>query len=136
MSKTPWTDEQILHHDNGNGHPSDFVFASFARQLEAELADKEKQLAEITCQRNAYKKALEISEDELMTARAEIENLRFMVHNQRCCRNCGNHANWNFDTCGFGENPKDENEGPHCRRNDLKRWRAMEYRRAKEERGE
>lgn len=44
MSKTPRTDEQILHHDNGNGHPSDFVFASFARQLETELAEA---LAEI-----------------------------------------------------------------------------------------
>ena len=39
MSKTPRTEEQILHHDNGNGHPSDFVFASFARQLETELAE-------------------------------------------------------------------------------------------------
>lgn len=42
MSKTPRTDEQILHHDNGNGHPSAFVFASFTRQLETELADKDK----------------------------------------------------------------------------------------------
>ena len=46
MSKTPRTDEQILHHDNGNGHPSAFVFASFARQLETELSDKNRQLAE------------------------------------------------------------------------------------------
>jgi hypothetical protein len=77
-------------------------------------------------------------ETELAEARAEIEALMFLVKNQRCCRNCGNHASWQFDICGFGENPQDENEGPHCRRNDLKRWRPMEYRRAKEaaERGE
>ena len=64
--------------------------------------------------------------------RNKNESLMFMVQNQRCCRNCGNHASWNFDICGFGENPQDENEGPHCRRNGLKRWRPMEYRRAKE----
>ena len=39
MNKTPRTDEQILHHDNGNGHPSAFVFASFARELEEELIE-------------------------------------------------------------------------------------------------
>ena len=39
MSKTPRTDEHILHHANGNWHPSAFVLASFARQLETELAD-------------------------------------------------------------------------------------------------
>jgi hypothetical protein len=77
-------------------------------------------------------------ETELADARAEIEAFMFLVKNQRCCRNCGNHASWQFDICGFGENPQDENEGPHCRQNDLKRWRPMEYRRAKEaaERGE
>ena len=47
MSKTPRTEEQILHHDNGNGHPSDFVFASFARQLETELADKDKLIEQL-----------------------------------------------------------------------------------------
>jgi len=39
MSKTPRTDEHILHHGNGNWHPSAFVLASFARQLETELAE-------------------------------------------------------------------------------------------------
>jgi len=39
MSKTPRTDEHILHHGNGNWHPSAFVLASFARQIETELAD-------------------------------------------------------------------------------------------------
>ena len=39
MSKTPRTDEHILHHGNGNWYPSAFVLASFARQLETELAD-------------------------------------------------------------------------------------------------
>ena len=70
--------------------------------------------------------------------RDKNEALMFLVKNQRCCRNCGNHASWQFDVCGFGENPQDENEGPHCRKNDLKRWRPMEYRRAKEaaERGD
>ena len=55
MSKTPRTDEQILHHNNGNWHPSAFVLTSFARQLETELADKDRRLAE---------------------ARAEIERLK------------------------------------------------------------
>lgn len=45
-------------------------------KLEAELADKDRQLAEITRLRNAYKKALEMAEDELMTVRAEIESLK------------------------------------------------------------
>lgn len=63
--------------------------------------------------------------------RDKNQSLMFIVKNQRCCRNCGNHASWNFDTCGFGENPKDKDEGPECRRNDLKHWRPMEYRRAK-----
>ena len=39
MSKTPRTDEHILHHGNGNWYPSAFVLASFARQLETELAE-------------------------------------------------------------------------------------------------
>ena len=39
MSKTPRTDEHILHHANGNWHPSAFVLASFTRQLETELAE-------------------------------------------------------------------------------------------------
>jgi len=77
------------------------------------------------------------SENKMLMRTLEAErdknkSLMFLVRHQRCCRNCGNHASWNFDTCGFGENPKDENEGPHCRRSDLKRWRPMEYRRAKE----
>lgn len=52
------------------------------RQLENELADKDRQLAEITRQRNAYKKALEMAEDELMTVRAEIERLTLLAQNQ------------------------------------------------------
>lgn len=83
MSKTPRTDEQILHHDNGNGHPSAFVFASFTRQLETELADKDKKLAEKHRQRDAYKKALEMAEDELMTARAEIERKNKLIEQMR-----------------------------------------------------
>ena len=42
MSKTPRTDEHILHHGNGgngNWYPSAFVLASFARQIETELAE-------------------------------------------------------------------------------------------------
>ena len=91
---------------------------------------------------DAMRRPAEVERDELKRqlaeARAEIERLKnqneslmFLVKNQRCCRNCGNHASWSFDTCGFGESPKDEDEGPNCRRNDLKRWRPMEYRRAK-----
>lgn len=90
-------------------------------------------LAEARADAEHWKSECNAMQRMVHEARAEIEKLRFMVHNQRCCRNCGNHASWNFDTCGFGENPKDENEGPHCRRNDLKQWRPMEYRRAKEE---
>lgn len=69
MSKTPRTDEHILHHGNGNWHPSAFVLASFARQIETELAEAEKKVF-------AYKTALELSESELIDARAEIERLR------------------------------------------------------------
>jgi len=39
MSKTPRTDEHILHHGNGSWYPSAFVLASFARQIETELAE-------------------------------------------------------------------------------------------------
>jgi hypothetical protein len=99
----------------------------------ADLSEEEKD-----SDRSEADKFLAVFNAELAEARAEIEALMFLVKNQRCCRNCGNHASWQFDICGFGENPQDENEGPHCRQNDLKRWRPMEYRRAKEaaERGE
>ena len=57
MSKTPRTDEQILHHANGNWHPSAFVLASFARQLETELAEAR---AEIEKQDTLLEKCLSL----------------------------------------------------------------------------
>ena len=57
MSKTPRTDEQILHHANGNWHPSAFVLASFARQLETELAEAQ---AEIEKQDTLLEKCLSL----------------------------------------------------------------------------
>jgi hypothetical protein len=44
-------------------------------------------------------------------ARAEIENLRFMVHNQRCCRNCGNHASWNLIFAALAKTHKMKTRG-------------------------
>lgn len=67
-------------------------------------------------------------ERELCRALAERETLLKMVHNQRCCRNCGNHWSANFDVCGLGE---DTVIGRDCRENKLKNWRPMEYRYAK-----
>jgi len=90
MSKTPRTDEHILHHGNGNWHPSAFVLASFARQLETELADKDKQLAEanrklaerinddqryLVAPLCNAEKALDDCQAELAEARAEIERI-------------------------------------------------------------
>ena len=132
MSKTPICDRwEYESYSSGLVVP-----LNVAKELETELSDKDRQLAEARDDADHWKSECNALQRMVHEARAEIERLHFMVHNQRCCRNCGNHASWNFDTCGFGENPKDENEGPHCRRNDLKRWRPMEYRRAKEERGE
>ena len=75
-------------------------------------------------------------ESELAEAQAEVEMLRlenaslmFIVKNQRCCRNCGNHWSANFEVCGLGE---DTVTGRYCREHDLIHWRPMEYRRAKE----
>lgn len=202
MSKTPRTDEQLKLEAFFDGIGIvETVEVEFAQQLEAELADKDRQLAEARAEIERLEKGMktvqsafknhknadaaiariklreakilqascnldavnsERAANEILTeelekaradaehwkakcsslqrmvheARAENESLRFIVRNQRCCRNCDNHASWNFDTCGFGESPTAPEEGPHCRRNDLKRWRPMEYRRAKEERGE
>ena len=65
MSKTPRTDEHILHHGNGNWHPSAFVLASFARQIETELAD----------------------------ARAEIERLALEIENKQYTITCASEEN-------------------------------------------
>lgn len=48
MSKTPRTDEHILHHGNGNWYPSAFVLASFARQIETELAEARAEIESLT----------------------------------------------------------------------------------------
>ena len=65
MSKTPRTEEQILHHDNGNGHPSDFVFASFARQLETELADARAEIERLRARNAILDNAIaEVTEEQ------------------------------------------------------------------------
>lgn len=60
--------------------------------------------------------------------RDKNESLMFLVKNQRCCRNCGNHWSANFEVCGLGD---DTVTGRYCREHDLIHWRPMEYRRAK-----
>lgn len=68
MSKTPRTDEHILHHGNGNWHPSAFVLASFARQIETELAEARAEIERIDHQRRA--------------GWTEIERLKLVSQNQ------------------------------------------------------
>lgn len=77
MSDTPRTDAEFKLEAffDGTG-VVETVLVEFAEQLETELAYKDRQLAEITRQRNAYKKALEMAEDGLMTVRAGIESLK------------------------------------------------------------
>lgn len=52
------------------------MFLAEQRAMGEIIESKDKQFAERTRQRDAYKKALEIAEDELMAARAEIESLK------------------------------------------------------------
>ena len=69
MSKTPRTDEQILHHANGNWHPSAFVLASFARQLETELADARAEIERLKNKENEadalLQKCLDLFEEQV-----------------------------------------------------------------------
>lgn len=84
MSETPRTDEQAIRIMFGN--LDTVVPVEFARQ------------------RDAYKKALEIAEDELMTARAEIERLK-------CCGNC-EYCNQRIEVCEHPDNePEDVMKG-------------------------
>lgn len=50
--------------------------ADMLDEMDKDYDEQHKQLAEITRQRNAYKKALEMAEDGLMTVRAGIESLK------------------------------------------------------------
>ena len=83
MSKTPRTDEQILHHDNGNGHPSDFVFASFARQLETELADKGRQFAEARAEIERKNEELDMFLAEQRAMNEIIERKNALIEQMR-----------------------------------------------------
>ena len=69
MSKTPRTDEHILHHANGNWHPSAFVLASFARQLETELADARAEIERLKNKENEadalLQKCLDLFEEQV-----------------------------------------------------------------------
>lgn len=83
MSKTPRTDEQILHHANGNWHPSAFVLASFARQLETELADARAEIERLALEIENKQYTITCASEEnqqlkesLAEARAEIERLK------------------------------------------------------------
>ena len=69
MSKTPRTDEHILHHANGNWHPSAFVLASFARQLETELAEARAEIERLKNKENEadalLQKCLDLFEEQV-----------------------------------------------------------------------
>ncbi len=79
MSKTPRTDEQILHHDNGNGHPSAFVFASFARELEAELAEARAEIERLSKRDGNAKHELVYDDGDNPFAREKLEHVDFGV---------------------------------------------------------
>mgnify|MGYP001164803509 CR=1 FL=1 len=75
MSKTPRTDEREFAAIDLKPSAR-VVYASFARQLETELANSEKKVF-------AYKTALEQSESELAEARAEIERKDQLIEQMR-----------------------------------------------------
>ena len=104
MSKTPRVDDREFAAIDLKPS-SRVVYASFARQLETELADKDKQLAEKLRQRDAYKKALEIAEDELMDARADNECKNKLIEQMKNCYNCKFelHAAKECETCNTAD---------------------------------
>ena len=109
MSKTPRTDAELKFEAFFDGAGIvETVLVEFAEQLEKQLAE---------------------AQAEVERLRLENASLMFIVKNQRCCRNCGNHWSANFEVCGLGE---DTVTGRYCREHDLIHWRPMEYRRAKE----
>ena len=69
MSKTPRTDEHILHHGNGNWHPSAFVLASFARQIETELAEARAEIERKDKLIEQMREVFELSESQAARAR-------------------------------------------------------------------
>lgn len=64
-------------------------------------------------QRDAYKKALEMAEDELMTVRAEIEKNSKLIESMKNCQNCGRgvgfcrHCKYAPDKRGWDDNWKE-----------------------------
>lgn len=73
MSKTPRTDAILQTLDDPWGGP---ISNDIIRAITKDISSLEIELTKVTHQRNAYKKALEMAEDELMTVRAEIESLK------------------------------------------------------------
>jgi DNA repair exonuclease SbcCD ATPase subunit len=111
MSKTPRTDEHILHHGNGNWYPSAFVLASFARQLETELADARAEIERLALEIENKQYTITCASEEnqqlkesLAEARAEIERLNKKLRLLLCEEH--------FEKCERGlfnsENPDDE----------------------------
>lgn len=111
MSKTPRTDEQILHHANGNWHPSAFVLASFARQLETELAEARAEIERLALEIENKQYTITCASEEnqqlkesLAEARTEIERLNKKLRLLLCEEH--------FEKCERGlfnsENPDDE----------------------------
>lgn len=96
-NKTPRTDEQILHHDNGNGHPSAFVFASFARELEEELTEARARIdnlerivnemteeqAALCAEDQSITELVAAKDKQLAEAQAEIENLKWHINSEK-----------------------------------------------------
>lgn len=97
MSKTPRTDEREFAAIDLKPSAR-VVYASFARQLETELANSEKKVF-------AYKTALEQSESELADARAEIERKNALIEQLKNCYNCKFelHAAKECETCNTAD---------------------------------
>ena len=92
MSKTPRTDEQLKLEAFFDGIGIvETVEVEFAQQLEAELADKDKQLAEARAEIEQLKQLWSCNLDiiggelnkQLVEARAEIENLKWHINNEK-----------------------------------------------------
>lgn len=82
MSKTPRTDEHILHHGNGNWHPSAFVLASFARQIETELAEARAEIERKDQLIEQMREAIRLLADEYSLHVSRYENRN--AHDDQC----------------------------------------------------
>jgi len=79
MSKTPRTDEHILHHGNGNWHPSAFVLASFARQIETELAEARAEIERLRSRNKMLDTAIAEMTEEQAALCAEEQSITELV---------------------------------------------------------